>query len=160
MALPATLAELLADPFPQAVFNLSCLKGRLTREDYVGAITQLRFLMEVEILDGTIEATVAERFALLAEPRTEEFEVFEASERASDSYPEFLDSEWWKTVRDYVREIRGHRCELCASPNRLHVHHKTYKHHGAEHRHLDDLILLCSDCHAKFHNKLPARPPA
>ena len=31
---------------------------------------------------------------------------------------------------------------------------KNYEHHGEEHNHLDDLIVLCSGCHSKFHDKL------
>ncbi len=70
------------------------------------------------------------------------------------SYSEFLKSVYWKTVRNYVREKRGYICELCASTERLEVHHKTYEHHGQEHNHLDDLILLCSVCHSRHHGKL------
>ena len=40
--------------------------------------------------------------------------------------------------------------------NTVDVHHKTYEHHGQEHRYLGDLVLLCRNCHSKFHDKLVA----
>lgn len=34
----------------------------------------------------------------------------------------------------------------------IHVHHRTYEHHGEEHLHLGDLVCLCSVCHKTFHD--------
>jgi hypothetical protein len=73
----------------------------------------------------------------------------------SDSYADFLDSSYWHMIREAVIEVRGARCELCASERSIQVHHKTYEHHFQEHLHLQDLIILCDECHAKFHDKLP-----
>lgn len=69
------------------------------------------------------------------------------------SYKEYLNSWYWKTIRNYIVVTRK-RCELCNSTMKLNVHHKTYKHRGYESEYLEDLILLCNNCHAKFHNKL------
>lgn len=33
-------------------------------------------------------------------------------------------------------------------------------HHGAAHDHLDDLIVLCRDCHARHHGVLAPDPAA
>jgi len=48
---------------------------------------------------------------------------------------------------------RGGKCELCGKKKNLHVHHTTYENHGLEHIHLNDLMVLCKICHAKFHDK-------
>ena len=69
-------------------------------------------------------------------------------------YDDFLRSSFWRIVREYVLARARHRCELCSSKKNLNVHHKTYKHHGLEHIHTEDLIALCKRCHAKFHDKL------
>jgi len=69
-------------------------------------------------------------------------------------YQEFLRTSYWHAVRDSARESADHRCQLCGCSNReLHVHHKTYEHRGREYDHMNDLIVLCEPCHAKFHDK-------
>lgn len=40
-------------------------------------------------------------------------------------------------------------CFICRSKDRLHVHHKTYDRIYNEI--LDDLVLVCSNCHNKIH---------
>jgi len=67
-------------------------------------------------------------------------------------YQDFLSTFYWEIVRKYKMVRAGYKCELCNENGVLHVHHKTYEHHGEEHSHLEDLIVLCKDCHAKFHN--------
>ena len=39
--------------------------------------------------------------------------------------------------------------------NNLQVHHKTYLHHGKEVFYLEDLIVLCDNCHHNEHTKNP-----
>lgn len=67
-------------------------------------------------------------------------------------YKEYLQTEHWKRTRQSALGRARFQCELCTSRNELHVHHKTYEHRGYEYK--SDLIVLCKDCHAKFHNKL------
>jgi hypothetical protein len=69
-------------------------------------------------------------------------------------YKEFLKTEFWREVRDEVKRRDHYRCALCASQAGLNVHHRTYEHHGFEDMWLRDLICLCRNCHAKFHDKL------
>lgn len=69
-------------------------------------------------------------------------------------YAEFLKTDYWVTVRNYILYEQGERCNLCSKTSNLHVHHKTYEHRGSEMNHLEDLIVLCSECHARHHNKL------
>ena len=68
-------------------------------------------------------------------------------------YPEFLQSLYWKIMRDYmVHQFPD--CQLCKSKQRLHVRHKTYENRGWEWTApFDNLITLCADCHGKFHDK-------
>lgn len=68
-------------------------------------------------------------------------------------YPEFLNTEYWNTIRKYMLDQAKYKCQLCNSNGTLHVHHKTYEHHGDEHNHLEDLIVLCKQCHEKIHDK-------
>lgn len=42
--------------------------------------------------------------------------------------------------------------EYTSSKEGLNVHHNSYAHHGQEHKHLEDLVVLCNNCHKKFHN--------
>jgi hypothetical protein len=72
---------------------------------------------------------------------------------AALSYPEFLETLYWKMLGRYVRLLHGGRCDRCGRASRLQVHHLTYDHVGAEYRHPDDLAVLCDECHAAAHNK-------
>jgi 5-methylcytosine-specific restriction endonuclease McrA len=72
------------------------------------------------------------------------------------NYSLSLNTEYWKEVKLIIR-ARDRRCK-CGSILFLEVHHKTYYINGEsiigrEKEHLDCLILLCSECHQKEHNK-------
>ena len=71
-------------------------------------------------------------------------------------YSEFLGTIYWKVIRRYVAWKRHYRCELCNSDGKLNVHHKTYVNKEEELNYLDDLILLCQNCHSKHHDKMIA----
>ena len=67
-----------------------------------------------------------------------------------ESYAEYVKGEHWARTRQRALERAGHRCQVCnADTQPLHVHHRTYKRLGRE---MDcDLTVLCSECHALFH---------
>ena len=70
-------------------------------------------------------------------------------------YANFLQTHYWKVIRRYILHTQ-HGCAVCARQNiPIHVHHKTYMHHGEEHIYPEDLVALCATCHAKFHDKFP-----
>jgi hypothetical protein len=65
-------------------------------------------------------------------------------------YKEYLQTPHWKHLRQDKVRAAGHRCQLCNRGSvTFNVHHRTYDRLGEE---LDeDLTVLCSDCHNKFH---------
>lgn len=69
-----------------------------------------------------------------------------------ENYDVFLNSNYWKYVRDLKIATSGGKCQICGCRKGLNVHHNTYAHHYNEHLHLEDLVVLCSKCHEKFHN--------
>lgn len=70
-----------------------------------------------------------------------------------DEYHKYLKSDAWKRTRKHkIEEARG-KCQLCESPDRIQVHHRTYDRIGDEG--LSDLIVLCHRCHKRFHDVLP-----
>lgn len=72
-------------------------------------------------------------------------------------YKDFLNTPYWDGVRNYKLKRAKYCCELCGAKGILHVHHKTYECHGREHIKSianKDLVVLCKDCHEKFHDKL------
>ena len=73
------------------------------------------------------------------------------------SYPEFLETLYWKAISAYKRYETDYKCELCKTGNKkLDVHHKNYKRHGYEHCegvYHNDLIVLCENCHKKSHQE-------
>lgn len=73
------------------------------------------------------------------------------------TYNEFLNTPYWEGVRQYKLKQAEYKCELCGKSGTLNVHHKTYDRHGMEHVRKvadKDLVVLCKDCHEKFHEKL------
>lgn len=67
-------------------------------------------------------------------------------------YTAYLRSQTWKRKRKAAIKRAAGRCEQCscecAWPE---VHHKTYKHLGAELS--QDLLVLCPDCHRRLHHR-------
>ena len=69
-------------------------------------------------------------------------------------YADFLTSGYWRYRRQSALDAADRACQLCNSRNKtLHVHHRTYERRGFELP--SDLIVLCEDCHGRFHDKLP-----
>lgn len=69
-------------------------------------------------------------------------------------YDEFLDSPYWLELSQWLKWIGEYICEGCGQClyKGLEVHHKTYAHRGDEYPdHLDDLEVLCRDCHQRRH---------
>lgn len=73
---------------------------------------------------------------------------------ATMPYKDYLNTPEWKKLRTIMLNKADNRCQICNRGDvTLHVHHRTYDRRGME-KHAD-LIVLCADCHAKFHDKLP-----
>ena len=76
-----------------------------------------------------------------------------------DSYREDLNDERWKMKREKILKRDGYKCRWCGSIDKLDVHHKYYNKYpdGSRVRawdYPDDaLIVLCRDCHEKYHSK-------
>lgn len=90
--------------------------------------------------------------------------IMEAPQQAPDNdrlrqlrtmpYEEYLKTPEWRARRQKALRFAGFRCQVCNSPDRLEVHHRTYERRG--HELLGDLTTLCNDCHMIFHNHRPA----
>ena len=67
------------------------------------------------------------------------------------SYANYLKTKVWNETRKKKLKESGYKCQLCSKTDtELHVHHNTYERIGNEE--MSDLIVLCEDCHKKFHN--------
>lgn len=69
-------------------------------------------------------------------------------------YSKYLKTPHWKKVRDLKLRECEHKCQLCGSKVRLEVHHNSYEHLWLEEMYMNDLVVLCHRCHAKFHDKI------
>lgn len=67
----------------------------------------------------------------------------------SIAYDSYLQTDRWRELAGLIRKKAEYRCQLCASPDRLEVHHRTYARVGCER--IADLICLCHECHTTFH---------
>lgn len=69
-------------------------------------------------------------------------------------YHVYITSDEWKAKAKAAKQRAGNRCQLCNKSKdeiQLHAHHRTYERLG--HEEDSDLIVLCANCHAKFHDK-------
>ncbi len=72
-------------------------------------------------------------------------------------YQKYLLSSHWKEFRAKALEYYGNKCADCGSKDKLEVHHETYERLGREE--LGDVIVLCHDCHEKWHRQFPKKKP-
>jgi 5-methylcytosine-specific restriction endonuclease McrA len=66
-------------------------------------------------------------------------------------YDNYLRSEHWQQVREDALSRARRRCQVCNSPDELHVHHRTYERLGFERA--GDVTVLCRGCHKLFHEQ-------
>lgn len=67
-------------------------------------------------------------------------------------YPDYLFTDHWQHFKAQALINARSTCQLCgANDKQLDVHHKSYDNRGRET--FLDVIVLCHDCHAKFHDK-------
>lgn len=66
-------------------------------------------------------------------------------------YRKYLGSEHWIETKALAKRRAGYKCQLCGNTRYLQVHHNNYSRLG--HEQDNDLIVLCRNCHAKYHNK-------
>lgn len=66
------------------------------------------------------------------------------------SYEEYLASEEWAKIRGMALDRAKHRCQVCNSDIKLHVHHRVYDAAWGNES-TNDLIALCQSCHMLFH---------
>jgi hypothetical protein len=82
--------------------------------------------------------------------------VLEAKELNKLPYNEYLQTDHWKQTRRKVKR-KFKRCVICNSSGNLHVHHRSYKWKGHKDKEINDLVLLCRDCHYLFHDNQKAK---
>lgn len=76
----------------------------------------------------------------------------QTAEKPRIPYKDYLQTSHWLETRKQALERAAHKCQLCSSPNNLNVHHNNY---SCLYNETDkDLIVLCKNCHSKFHDKL------
>ena len=62
-----------------------------------------------------------------------------------------LDAVAYESLRQQVLRRDGWRCQSCGAMTNLEVHHQEFRSQsGADSE--ENLITLCSDCHAAIHN--------
>ena len=66
-------------------------------------------------------------------------------------YSDFLKTPYWLAIAERVKIRAKNSCQVCNSTENLNVHHRSYKNHGAELYHMEDLVCLCKKCHTKYH---------
>lgn len=80
-------------------------------------------------------------------------EVQEVQRLRKMAYSDYLLTEHWQEIRQRALKNASYRCQLCNDDGQLDVHHRTYERRGCER--LEDLTVLCRNCHGKHHDKIP-----
>jgi hypothetical protein len=79
------------------------------------------------------------------------FDQGEAEHLAALPYEEFLNSDYWHSLRRYIKRFYQYRCSACGAQGPLEVHHDVYDFRGQELLFSHTLACLCSACHRKAH---------
>ena len=66
-------------------------------------------------------------------------------------YDWYIQSESWKSKREWALTLLGRQCSVCGLRHSLDVHHLSYDRMGYELP--SDLLILCRDCHEAQHGK-------
>jgi 5-methylcytosine-specific restriction endonuclease McrA len=66
--------------------------------------------------------------------------------------PARLDSLMYDNLCQEILRRDGWRCQSCGSMSNLEVHHQEFRSHAGSDSE-ENLITLCSDCHARAHNR-------
>lgn len=69
------------------------------------------------------------------------------------NYEDYLKTDHWRSFRLRAIKRAANKCQLCASTNRLEVHHNDYSRLGGEL--MTDVVVLCRSCHSLVHGVLP-----
>ena len=64
--------------------------------------------------------------------------------------PSRLDPLSYESLRQQILRRDGWRCQSCGTMSNLEVHHKQFRSHSG-HDSEENLITLCSTCHASVH---------
>jgi hypothetical protein len=67
-------------------------------------------------------------------------------------YPEYLQTPHWQEVREAALKAADYRCQVCYSPDKVQVHHRTYDRRGRELP--SDVTVLCDTCHGLYHSRM------
>ena len=111
-----------------------------------------RELKEQEINSLWFLACMADAYRMTDDPTKDMLELLTfLKPKPKFNYHEYLLTPEWKAKADAAKEKAGHHCQLCNGDGLLHAHHRTYERIGHEDE--TDIIVLCANCHAKFHNK-------
>ena len=78
--------------------------------------------------------------------------MLESERQWREEYNAYISSPEWRARRLAKLEDANERCERClCRPDRLEVHHKTYKNWRNEPP--EDLEALCEECHEAEHDR-------
>ena len=82
----------------------------------------------------------------------------------SEAYKKYLLSpSWQQDIRPSVLERDGYKCQMCGAVDsfdnetEMQVHHVVGKYRFHEKGHENTLIVLCPECHQKYHEYMKAR---
>jgi len=118
---------------------------------YCNSRTDMKtFVSSHPVCDKCRDAEHAERYRETERIQVERLRRSE--ELRAMPYKEYLQTPEWASMRIRMLKRAGFRCQLCNREGKLNVHHRTYERRGNED--YADLIVLCGNCHAKFHDKL------
>lgn len=65
----------------------------------------------------------------------------------------YINSNKWKHKKVEVFGLKGRKCQRCSSDEKIHVHHACYDRFGGDEDILNDLFILCENCHNIYHRR-------
>lgn len=116
-------------------------------------ISKNKYHMMIQSINGEVESEIDDRFYYMS--LLKKYVIFDLTKMP---YQYFLKTTYWEIIRKKSLFYANNTCQLCEEKNKImHVHHRNYRIRGKETNPIffdNGLIVLCEECHAKFHDKL------
>lgn len=158
----------LIEKYQESRSDFAQLIGEIVRLAEHNPGAHLSMMENLYHLQRSIHRLLTETFHLTEDQLSELDKAYQADSEARAKerermnnletmpYSMYLKTPHWQEMRLGALRRARNRCELCNNTRWLDVHHKTYERRGHELE--SDLIVLCRNCHEKFHDKLPNHP--
>ncbi len=110
-------------------------------------------LNSIEVHRERLRAKREKKKQLMASPKMKAEKIIkrQAKKKKFILYEDQLKDKRWEAFRTFIFAVKGRRCEICQSKERLQVHHMKYRNALAWEYTCKEVLVVCRNCHLNIH---------